>query len=103
MNKKQLAVMWIGIVIMVWLNLFPPMIVSRLNKRGQTVARSGVSIERVEREGLVLKENTCEFNFLLSSDGIQRKIQLDKLILCEFSTLLITVGLIITFQDKKAR
>ena len=85
MNKKQKVVMWVGIIIIVLMTLFP------VERTRHTVSgfRDGSSDYGYE----------YEVNFLFLMEPYQ--IEFSKLLLQYTVVILITGGLIVTLKDKK--
>lgn len=97
MNKKQLIVMWIGIGVIVFIALFPPTLIS-ITKDDKLLPEDTLEDLRYFDHEIVTRPV-----FLFTVTGKQREIQYSKMGLCQFAIALITSGLIVTLNKKKAR
>jgi len=97
MNKKQLISLWIGIIAIVLMGLFPPWMIGYSNKG--LYCTTGTYHYILDPLGILddLEENQ------IPQMEIARRIDLHQLVVQWVIVSAITGGLIVTFKDKKPK
>ena len=103
MNKRQLITMWAGICIIVLITLFPPTLQISLKEGDESFG--GISFETLRAKVYYEFQEVVRPAFVFSAitGTTENKIQYAKMFLCHFVIALITIGLIVTFNEMKAK
>ena len=102
MNKKQLIALWLGISVIVLISLFPPTEITFLKGKDKEIFKD-ISFSYLEGKGLDIFQHTIRPVFLFSTIEGEKEIHYGSMIICQSIVSLITIGLIVTFNKKKAR
>lgn len=98
MNKKQKFVLWIGIIILLLMALFPPWTTSyEISEMG--IHRRG----RFDPDPVEVKESVGGYGFILSPPRAAVRVDTGRLLAQWVIVALIKSGLLYTFKDKKPK